>query len=75
MPVHRCKNGKYRIGEGPCVFDTKDKAEKAYRGYLWDRYGTRESRFYGQDVPNDIGLEEAKRFEDQTTFFSILTFL
>uniref|UniRef100_A0A6M3L2Q6 Uncharacterized protein n=1 Tax=viral metagenome TaxID=1070528 RepID=A0A6M3L2Q6_9ZZZZ len=34
MPVHACPNGKYRIGTGPCVYDTKAKAERAYAGYM-----------------------------------------
>ena len=33
MPVHRCGNGKYRIGSGPCMYKNKISAEKAYRGY------------------------------------------
>ena len=34
MPVTRCANGKYRIGNGPCVYDTESKAQAAYRAYL-----------------------------------------
>lgn len=34
MPVRKCANGKYRIGEGPCVYDTKAKADRAYVAYL-----------------------------------------
>jgi hypothetical protein len=33
MPVYKCPNGKFRIGTGPCVFDSKEKAEKAYAAY------------------------------------------
>ena len=33
MPVHKCPNGKFRIGSGECMYDSKDKAEKAYKGY------------------------------------------
>lgn len=33
MPVRKCSNGKYRIGDGPCVYKTKQSAEKAYGGY------------------------------------------
>jgi len=66
----RCPNGKYRIGNGPHVFESKIDAEKAYRGFLWDKYGSRESRFYGHDIPDNIGLEEAKGFEEQVNFFN-----
>lgn len=34
MPVRKCDNGKYRIGDGPCVYKTKESAQKAYKGYL-----------------------------------------
>ena len=34
MPVSKCPNGKYKIGSGKCMYDSKAKAEKAYKGYL-----------------------------------------
>lgn len=34
MPVYKCANGKYRIGNGPCMYKTKDAAVKAYQAYL-----------------------------------------
>ncbi len=34
MPVTKCSNGKFKIGSGGCVYDSKEKAEKAYKGYL-----------------------------------------
>jgi hypothetical protein len=34
MPVHKCPNGKFKIGSGKCMYDSKAKAEAAYRGYL-----------------------------------------
>jgi len=33
MPVTRCPNGKYRIGSGPCVYSTREDAERAYAAY------------------------------------------
>lgn len=33
MPVHKCPNGKYRIGSGKCMYTSKEAAEKAYRAY------------------------------------------
>lgn len=35
MPVIACPNGKYRIGSGPCMYHSKEKAQKAYRAYLY----------------------------------------
>ena len=34
MPVRKCVNGKWRIGNGPCMYTSKAKADKAYRAYL-----------------------------------------
>ncbi|GAB1376880.1 hypothetical protein MASR1M48_17320 [Lactococcus petauri] len=34
MPVKKCPNGKYRIGDGPCMYDSKASADRAYQGYL-----------------------------------------
>lgn len=34
MPVKKCDNGKYRIGEGECMYTSKSNAERAYRAYL-----------------------------------------
>lgn len=33
MPVTKCPNGKWKIGSGKCMYDSKAKAEKAYKGY------------------------------------------
>jgi HK97 family phage prohead protease len=34
MPVTRCSNGKYRIGDGPCMYTSEENANEAYRAYL-----------------------------------------
>lgn len=34
MPVISCGGGMWRIGKGKCMYDSKEKAERAYRGYL-----------------------------------------
>lgn len=34
MPVIKCSNGKYRIGSGFCIYDTKEKAEKVWKAIL-----------------------------------------
>ena len=34
MPVILCPNGKYKIGTGPCMYDSKEKADRAYKAYL-----------------------------------------
>jgi len=34
MPIYSCSNGKYRIGEGECVYETRENAVSAYQAYL-----------------------------------------
>jgi len=34
MPVSKCSNGKWKIGSGPCIYDTKEKAEKVWKAIL-----------------------------------------
>lgn len=34
MPVLKCSNGKWRIGTGSCIYDTREKAVKAYQAIL-----------------------------------------
>jgi hypothetical protein len=39
MPVQRCSNGKYRIGNGKCMYTSNAAAERAYRAYLAKKGG------------------------------------
>ena len=34
MPIYSCSNGKYRIGEGECMYETRESARDAYIAYL-----------------------------------------
>lgn len=34
MPVKKCSNGKYQIGDGKCMYETKEAANRAYKAYL-----------------------------------------
>ena len=34
MPVTLCSNSKYRIGDGECIYTTRENAVEAYRAYL-----------------------------------------
>ncbi|MFA6971372.1 MAG: XkdF-like putative serine protease domain-containing protein [Gallionella sp.] len=38
MPVLSCGGGKFRIGSGKCMYDSKAKAIRAYRGYLGSKH-------------------------------------
>jgi hypothetical protein len=41
MPVIKCSNGKYRIGNGPCIYEKKEDADKAYEAYLAQKYSNK----------------------------------
>ena len=41
MPVYKCPNGKWRVGTGPCMYPTKEKAHKAYLAYLAKKHAPR----------------------------------
>ena len=34
MPVKQCANGKWRIGSGDCIYDTKEKALEVWKAIL-----------------------------------------
>ena len=34
MPIYACSNGKYRIGDGECIYTSRASAERAYVAYL-----------------------------------------
>lgn len=34
MPVIKCSNGKYRIGNGSCIYDTEEKAMRVWKAIL-----------------------------------------
>ena len=34
MPIYKCSNGKYRIGQGGCIYDTEQKAESVWSAII-----------------------------------------
>jgi hypothetical protein len=38
MPIRKVGN-KYAVGSGKAMYDSKEKAERAYKGYLYHKYG------------------------------------
>lgn len=41
MPVTKCSNGKWKIGTGPCIYTSKEKADRAYVAYLAQKSKTK----------------------------------
>ena len=56
MPVEQCSNGKWRIGDGECVYTTEAAADRAYRAYL-----AQEGHDMGDD---DEYQEKAETYND-----------
>lgn len=48
MPIYRCDNGKYRIGDGECVYTSEASAQRAYVAYLAE-----EENEYKEETYND----------------------
>ena len=48
MPVSKCENGKYRIGDGECMYTSRASAERAYVAYLAEE----------EDMENEKTLEQ-----------------
>jgi len=37
VPIYKCPNGKYRIGNGPCIYTTLAAVKRAYAAYMAKR--------------------------------------
>jgi hypothetical protein len=63
MPVYKCGNGKYRIGNGSCIYDTAGKAEKVYRAILAQgEFATKIVSFdFDDTLSTSKGQEKAKQ--------------
>jgi hypothetical protein len=66
MPVLKCSNGKYRIGEGACIYDTKEKADEVWRAILasgaYQADSNKISFDFDDTLETDRGQELAKKF-------------
>ena len=75
MPVHKCPNGKYRIGSGKCMYDSKEKAESAYKAYLAKKHtNTKNETDYDREV-DSLKRQVQKELDDLFDISSVLTSL
>jgi HK97 family phage prohead protease len=63
MPIYRCENGKYRIGDGECVFTSRASAERAYVAYLADEEDNHDEEYHKAADPKKISFD----FDDTLT--------
>jgi len=76
MPVSKCPNGKYKIGSGKCMYDSKAKAEKAYKAYLAQKHmkGAKHETDYDREV-DSLKRQVQKELDDLFDISSVLTSL
>ena len=62
MPVIKCSNGKYRIGNGGCVYDTEEKAINVWKAILASGAYAAEKVSYDYDdvLSTDKGKAQAE---------------
>lgn len=63
MPVSKCSNGKWKIGSGNCIYSSKEKAEKAYKGYLASK--REELKYEISSLEEDLKLISNELFEQK----------
>jgi hypothetical protein len=65
MPVIKCSNGKYRIGEGACIYDTEKKATEVWQAILasgaYRANSNKVSFDFDDTLETDRGKELAKQ--------------
>jgi HK97 family phage prohead protease len=53
MPIYSCGNGKYRIGDGECMYTSRESAERAYEAYLAEEDDEMKSMDYKEETYSD----------------------
>ena len=75
MPVSKCPNGKWKIGSGDCVFDSKEKAEAAYKAYLAKKHDSKNEIEIGNSnidtMIENIDKEITELYEMSSVLYSI----
>jgi hypothetical protein len=63
MPIYRCGNQKWRIGQGACIYDTHEKAAKVWAAILASGKYARKKVSYDYDgvLSTSAGKEKALR--------------
>lgn len=73
MPVKFCKNGKWKIGQGECIYPTKEKALEVWRAILASgNYAKPKISFdYDGVLSTDKGKAKAKELSKVATIYII----
>lgn len=63
MPIYQCSNGKYRIGSGECMYESRSSAQRAYVAYLASKADKNKISFDYDDTLEEDNIQEiALRF-------------
>ena len=62
MPISKCPNGKWKVGNGECKFASKQKAENAFKHYIEASRGEQFTLEYAMD-----GSKTIYKFPDGNT--------
>lgn len=77
MPIYKCSNGKYRIGEGKCIYDTKEKATEVWQAIIasgeYAMAAEKVSFDFDDTLTTERGQNLAKKFIEQGKAVYIIT--
>ena len=77
MPVIKCSNGKWRVGQGQCIYDTKEKATEVYQAIIaqgnYSAEGNKVSFDFDDTLSTKKGQTLAKRLMTEGKDIHIIT--
>jgi hypothetical protein len=77
MPVIKCSNGKWRVGQGQCIYDTKEKATEVYQAIIaqgnYSAEGNKVSFDFDDTLSTKRGQTLAKRLMTEGKNVHIVT--
>jgi hypothetical protein len=65
MPVIKCSNGKYRIGNGQCIYDTESKAIEVWQAILASGAYSADSNKVSFDFDDTLSTERGQALAKQ----------
>jgi hypothetical protein len=77
MPVIKCGNGKWRVGQGQCIYETKEKATQVYQAIIaqgnYSAEGNKISFDFDDTLSTKRGQELAKQKQNDGKEIYIVT--
>lgn len=77
MPVIKCSNGKWRVGQSQCIYETKEKATEVYQAIIaqgkYSEQGNKISFDFDETLSTKRGQELAKQKQNDGKEIYIIT--